>query len=154
MNNLENIVNSWINDSYQQRYGQFLSSHQSTLIWSAMAAIPHMGAVLSSLLINVAAEKLGRKRSLILVAGISSVSALLCGISKHVKTFELILVGRFGFGVAIGLGFGLSAMFVTEIPPIRYRGACGTCLQLLIGFRSRFRNQVFFAKIKLLSPKT
>lgn len=44
------------------------------------------------------------------------------------------MVGRLGFGVAIGLGLGLSSMFVSEIPPIRFRGACGACMSLLLSF--------------------
>lgn len=77
VNNLEDIVRNWMNETYQQRYGQILNGVDSTILWSALASMPQAGATLSAFLIIITAEKLGRKLGLIIVAGITVASSLL-----------------------------------------------------------------------------
>ena len=52
--------------------------------------------------------------------------------SKVANSVELLLIGRLFFGFACGLFTALSPMYVSEIAPVRIRGALGTVNQLAV----------------------
>ena len=46
-------------------------------------------------------------------------------------SYDLILVGRFLNGIGCGIGMTISPIFLTELAPLRLRGAFGTSYSLL-----------------------
>ncbi len=60
------------------------------------------------------------------------------GIAKGTKSPELLILGRFILGMNIGLGSGLVPMYLTEIAPIKYRGAAGTAHMIAVAFGDWF----------------
>ena len=46
-------------------------------------------------------------------------------------SYHWILIGRFLNGIGCGIGMTISPMYLTELSPIRLRGAFGTSYSLL-----------------------
>ena len=47
---------------------------------------------------------------------------------------QFLFVWRGLLGLAFGLGNGIIALFITEIAPLKFRGVCGTTMQVGFGF--------------------
>lgn len=62
------------------------------------------------------------------------IGSLLDGFAKLANSFEMFILGRYFMGGGLGCGMALASMFITEIAPVRVRGACGATQQILIGF--------------------
>src|SRR5277367_3182908 len=87
-----------------------------------------LGAVSAGQLAN----RLGRKRSLYLNSIFSISAAILMGSSKSAKSIAILIIGRFLIGVNCGAHTVLAPMFLTEIAPLKFRGAFGTANQLFV----------------------
>jgi len=75
------------------------------------------------------ADKIGRKRLLIVSAVIFLLSAILTG---AFSTFGLFLVARFFGGIGIGIASGLSPMYIAEVAPTQIRGKLVSLNQMTI----------------------
>lgn len=52
------------------------------------------------------------------------------GLSKPVKSYEMIIAGRFLIGLNCGLNSGLCPMYINELAPVDIRGSIGVLFQL------------------------
>ena len=77
------------------------------------------------------ADRIGRKRLLIVSALVFFVSSVATG---WFNQFELFLVARFFGGVGIGIASGLSPMYIAEVAPSAIRGRLVSFNQLTIVF--------------------
>ena len=77
------------------------------------------------------ADRIGRKRLLIVSALVFFVSSVATG---WFNQFELFLVARFFGGVGIGIASGLSPMYIAEVAPSAIRGRLVSLNQLTIVF--------------------
>lgn len=102
------------------------------LIWSVAVSIYCVGGMIGGSLIGIAANKFGRKKGLLLNNIFVFLSAALLGISKYTSLYELIIFGRFLIGINCGFNAGLAPMYLSEISPIKRRGAVGTVYQLIL----------------------
>jgi SP family sugar porter-like MFS transporter len=75
------------------------------------------------------ADKIGRKKLLIVSAIIFLVSAILTG---AFSTFGAFLVARFFGGIGIGIASGLSPMYIAEVAPTAIRGKLVSLNQMTI----------------------
>ena len=75
------------------------------------------------------ADKIGRKKLLIVSAVIFFVSAILTG---AFSTFPTFLVARFFGGIGIGIASGLSPMYIAEVAPSQVRGKLVSLNQMTI----------------------
>merc|ERR1712012_1422220 len=64
--------------------------------------------------------------------GIGIVAAMAMGFSKHVTSYELLIIGRYLIGVNCGLNTSLVPMYISEIAPLNLRGGLGTVNQLAV----------------------
>ncbi|KHJ43794.1 transporter, major facilitator family protein [Trichuris suis] len=133
VNNVVDDIKPWFNQSYIEHYGSSLTTEGLTLLWSMASACLQFGAVVGALITRPMAERLGRRGGLITTGITCAVGSLLTVIAKYVDAFELFFVGRLLLGVSLGASLGLASMFVTETAPVRYRGACGSLLQIMLG---------------------
>lgn len=58
------------------------------------------------------------------------IAAALMGFSKMVRSWEMLIAGRFVVGLYSGLSTGFVPMYVGEVSPTSLRGALGTLHQL------------------------
>jgi len=78
------------------------------------------------------ADKLGRKRGLIVSQIIGLLGAIIMAISKPVNAWEVLLVGRLVVGLTAGLNTVLVPTYVSEIAPVSLRGGLGVLNQLAV----------------------
>jgi MFS family permease len=78
------------------------------------------------------ADKMGRKRGLLINNLFTFIAAALMSLAKFVDVYYLFPIGRLVIGFSCGLASGLVPMYLTEISPINLRGSLGSSNQLLI----------------------
>ncbi|XP_027713046.1 solute carrier family 2, facilitated glucose transporter member 4 [Vombatus ursinus] len=103
-----------------------------TTLWSLSVAIFSVGGMISSFLIGIISQWLGRKRAMMVNNGVALLGGVLMGLAKAAASYEMLILGRFLIGAFSGLTSGLVPMYVGEIAPTHLRGALGTLNQLAI----------------------
>jgi sugar porter (SP) family MFS transporter len=102
------------------------------------------GSVTGSLLGGYPTEKLGRKKTLILVGSMFVVSALGTALSVSPYMFSLF---RFVGGLGAGIGSIVAPTYISEVADPRHRGRLGMLFQLnlVLGLLLAFLSNYFFA---------
>ncbi|CAB3410149.1 unnamed protein product [Caenorhabditis bovis] len=132
------IITKWINETYTERYGTPLSLTISNLFWSFVVSSIAIGAIIGACLTRYIGEKFGRRNGLI-INGVANVFAAFFQLgAKPLRSPELLLFGRFIFGINMGLTSGIVPMYLMEITPARYRGPAGTLHQVAVAFSDWF----------------
>lgn len=132
LNAPQKLLEDFINDTYTQRFEEPASKATVTLIFSIFVSVFCVGGMVGGLLTAMVAEKLGRKRGLLVNNLLVFVAAALMGFAKRAASYEMFVLGRFAVGINAGLSAGLGPMYLTEIAPVAYRGAVGTIYQLVL----------------------
>src|SRR5258708_12440273 len=88
-----------------------------------------VGAIVGSILAGRLNDALGRKKTLLLLAVIFTVGAILTAISPNLVFF---LVCRIIVGLAIGAAASVVPVYISEIAPSRVRGTLVTFNQLAV----------------------
>jgi len=98
-----------------------------TIGW--IVSIMMAGAALGALGAGWLSGHLGRKRSLILGAVLFVAGSVLCGVAWSP---DVLIVGRFVLGLAIGIASFTAPLYLAEIAPESIRGAMISLYQLMI----------------------
>ena len=88
-----------------------------------------IGCMLGAMLCGWLADRIGRKRLLIVSAVIFLLSAAATGAAN---TFTAFLIARFFGGIGIGVASGLSPMYIAEVAPAGIRGRLVALNQMTI----------------------
>lgn len=88
-----------------------------------------IGCLIGAMLCGSLADRIGRKKLLIVAALIFFFSAIATGMAD---TFSYFLVARFFGGIGIGVASGLSPMYIAEVAPTSIRGKLVSLNQLTI----------------------
>lgn len=111
--------------------GPFLTEHfhlsDLSLGWAFSSLL--FGCVLGSAIAGRLTDLYGRKKILLVVAILFSVTSLATGAAP---TFTVFIVARFIGGLAVGGASILSPMYVAEVSPPSLRGRMGTLYQMSI----------------------
>uniref|UniRef100_A0A915D9F8 Uncharacterized protein n=1 Tax=Ditylenchus dipsaci TaxID=166011 RepID=A0A915D9F8_9BILA len=100
--------------------------------WSILVAILFLGAIIGSLSLRQIADKLGRKKGLILAYFISAISVTISIFSYFAGSFELYAGSRLLLGFSLGLSLGLGAIYLTECSPKNCRGIISMTLGVMV----------------------
>lgn len=103
-------------------------AHNASMQGLAMT-VALLGCMTGAMLCGWLADRMGRKRLLILASLIFLLSSWAVG-AAH--TFRFFLVSRLVCGVGIGLASGLSPMYIAEVAPTSIRGRLVSLNQLTI----------------------
>lgn len=95
--------------------------------WANSCAL--LGCFAGSLIAGAAADKLGRKKLLLISAFLFAASSILTGWAHG---FAAFIFWRLTGGVAIGLASNVSPMYIAEISPAQWRGRLVSLNQLAI----------------------
>lgn len=120
------FIETFIRDAYNIEDGD--------LLFSVVVAIFPVGGMIGCPLASWIAEKQGRKNALLMNAAFGVVAAALMGFSKLAFSVEMLIIGRFLIGINCGFATTVSPTYVSEIAPLRLRGAFGTVNQLAVAF--------------------
>ena len=88
-----------------------------------------VGCLIGAMLCGSLADRIGRKKLLVVSALIFFFSAIATGMAD---TFSVFLVARFFGGIGIGVASGLSPMYIAEVAPTSIRGRLVSLNQLTI----------------------
>lgn len=121
----DTVVISGAEKTIQQLWGLSDMLH-GIVIGSAL-----YGTVLGSLVGGWPTDKIGRKRTLLLIGGLYVISAIGCAFAGGVIPF---FIARFIGGLGIGISTVVSPLYISEIAPPRYRGRLAGMFQFNIVF--------------------
>lgn len=88
-----------------------------------------IGCLIGAMVCGSLADRIGRKRLLIVSAAIFFLTAIATGMAD---SFTVFLVARFFGGIGIGVASGLSPMYIAEVSPGSIRGRLVSLNQLTI----------------------
>ncbi|XP_061673485.1 solute carrier family 2, facilitated glucose transporter member 11b [Syngnathoides biaculeatus] len=128
-------VESFINQTWTERYQIDISPNVLTLMWSTIVSVFTLGGLIGASVGGTLAIKLGRKGSLLVNNLLAIAAALLMGLSHPTGTFELLIVGRLLIGLNSGIGLCVQPLYLVEIAPTSVRGlmGMGTSFFLTVG---------------------
>ncbi|XP_007908593.1 solute carrier family 2, facilitated glucose transporter member 11 isoform X3 [Callorhinchus milii] len=116
-------VQNFINETWTERYGTQVESNFIAIIWSFIVTAHFVGGLMGSLIAGPMAIKYGRRNSLLLSNIFILVAALLMGLSKIAKSFEMIIVGRIFSGINSGVALNIHPMYLGESATKQFRGS-------------------------------
>merc|ERR1719244_2451549 len=125
----ETSIKAFITESHKSHYGSTINPNAIfTVITSAFIA----GGMLGAMGGGVVADKIGRKRGLMVSQVIGLVGGVVMAVSEPLTSWEVLLVGRLVVGLTAGLNTVLVPMYVSEIAPVDLRGGLGVFNQLAV----------------------
>ncbi|TRY96692.1 hypothetical protein DNTS_005941 [Danionella cerebrum] len=116
-------VQSFINQTWTDRYSTEISHEMLTLFWSIIVSIFTIGGLVGASVGGTLAIRFGRKGTLLFNNCFAILAALLMGLSSPSGAFELIIIGRFLIGVNAGIAICAQPLYIGEIAPRALRGA-------------------------------
>ncbi|XP_076848484.1 solute carrier family 2, facilitated glucose transporter member 11-like [Brachyhypopomus gauderio] len=116
------FIKTFINSSWTERYGDAPGESTARIIWSAVVASYALGGLFGSLSVRSVTYYLGRKRAMIWNNVINIVASVIMWTSKAANSFEMIMVSRFLFGFASGVGGNIHVFYLGESSPKEIRG--------------------------------
>ncbi|KAK2724085.1 hypothetical protein QYM36_002436 [Artemia franciscana] len=126
------VIEDFIVEAYTKRYGGIKEEvrNRATVIYAIAVAIFAVGGMIGGFGGGILANKLGRKRGLLLNNLMGIAGACLMGFCKYPNSYEMLIIGRFIIGFYCGLNTSLVPMYISEIAPLTLRGGLGTVNQL------------------------
>lgn len=116
-------VQTFINETWMDRYGEEIPSQLLTFLWSSIVSIFTIGGLVGASVGGTLAIRFGRKGTLLINNIFALMAALLMGMSFFASAFELLIIGRFLSGVNAGVGICVQPLYLGEIAPRALRGA-------------------------------
>ena len=126
----EEELKQFLNSSIIHRHNVQLSEKWIKTCFSAVVSIFVVGGMIGSLMGSFLANKFGRRQGLLYAQVLTILGASMMGFCKILKSYEMLLIGRFLVGVSSGIFTGISPLYIVEVSPIKIRGATGTINQL------------------------
>ncbi|XP_038674154.1 solute carrier family 2, facilitated glucose transporter member 11-like isoform X1 [Scyliorhinus canicula] len=127
-------IKKFINETWVERYETPLQEYSLMLLWSFIVSVYPVGGLIGAQFAAVLAVKYGRKKSLLCNDILAIVAALIMGFSKMAGSFEMIVVGRFLYGINIGIGLVAHGLYLGEIAPKELRGAVCMTRAVFVAF--------------------
>ncbi|XP_034050321.1 solute carrier family 2, facilitated glucose transporter member 11-like [Thalassophryne amazonica] len=116
-------IQTFINDTYLERWGAGLDTPQVTLIWTFIVSAFSLGGLLGALIAGPMAVHFGRKTSLLINNAFLFAGAVLVLTSRLANAFEMIILARFLVGINSGVSMNIQPMYFGESAPKHLRGA-------------------------------
>uniref|UniRef100_UPI0037E7FF83 solute carrier family 2 member 11, like n=1 Tax=Semicossyphus pulcher TaxID=241346 RepID=UPI0037E7FF83 len=146
------FIQELVNATCLQRYNVSLETWQLSLIWSFMVSIYCIGGLLGGIMAGPLVAKYGRKRCLLFNNFVAIVGALLMIFSQRAMSFEMIMVGRFLYGINSGLSLPAHPLYLVECSPKRLRGMVGVTVGTFISL-GKFGGQLLGISELLGTPE-
>ncbi|OXB64682.1 hypothetical protein ASZ78_008758 [Callipepla squamata] len=125
-------IRKFINETWIERHGSPLHPETIMLLWSFIVSIYGIGGFLGSLCCGYLTTRYRKKKCQIVTNLIMLVAALLMAFSKTAKSFEMILAGRFLYGVGTGFSLNIHPQYVGEISPKKLRGFSNSTVSVFL----------------------
>ncbi|XP_018589588.1 solute carrier family 2 member 9, like 1 [Scleropages formosus] len=107
-------IKDFINKTWEERYEQPIKDGVATFLWSSVVGFYGLGGFAGSLSVSFITAKFGRKRAMIWNNVISITAAIFMLTSKTAKSFEMVFIARFLYGLSAGLGVNVQSIYLGE----------------------------------------
>ncbi|EMP32137.1 Solute carrier family 2, facilitated glucose transporter member 11 [Chelonia mydas] len=125
-------IRTFINETWIERYGYPLHHETIMLLWSFIVSVYGIGGLLGSLYCGYLTTKYRKKKCQIVTNLIMLVASLFMAFCKMAKSFEMILIGRFLYGMGTGFSLTIHPQYVGEISPKKLRGFSNSTLAVFL----------------------
>jgi len=119
-------------ETHKSHYGVDLTEDQIDAIFTAITCTFLVGGMVGAMIGGWVADKLGRKRGLVISQAIGLLGAATMSLSKPLHAWEVLLAGRLIVGLTAGLNTVLCPTYVAEVAPVHLRGGLGVFNQLAV----------------------
>ena len=126
----ESIIEEFINETNKERHNSYISQAEVKTLYAVIVSAFTVGGMIGSFVAGYFANWLGRKNAVMCNNVIVVFAVMFFSSTKYAGVFELLIVGRFLIGINCGINSGLAPLYLTEIAPIKFRGALGTMNQM------------------------
>ncbi|KAM3591626.1 uncharacterized protein V6R79_005123 [Siganus canaliculatus] len=116
-------IQTFINDSYVERWGIGLERPQVTLVWTLIVSAFSLGGLLGALLGGPLSVRFGRKKSLLLNNAFLFAGAVFVLTCRVARSFEMLILARLLVGMNSGVSMNVQPMYFGESAPKHLRGA-------------------------------
>uniref|UniRef100_A0A8B9VZ25 Major facilitator superfamily (MFS) profile domain-containing protein n=1 Tax=Anas zonorhyncha TaxID=75864 RepID=A0A8B9VZ25_9AVES len=147
--NYPSHIRKFINETWIERHGSPLHPETIMLLWSFIVSVYGIGGFLGSLCCGYLTTKYRKKKCQMFTNLIMLVAALLMAFSKTAKSFEMILAGRFLYGVGTGFSLNIHPQYVGEISPKKLRGFTNSTVAVFLTL-GKLTGQVVGLRRKIL----
>ncbi|XP_069819501.1 uncharacterized protein [Dendropsophus ebraccatus] len=134
INSPSRYVQKFINSTWENRYGVILHPDTITLLWSMIVSLYSIGGLLGSLIVGHLSVIFGRKKPQLYNNLIAILGAVLMCTSRSAQSFEMIMLGRFFYGINAGISLNLHTMYIGECAPQSKRGLVTVSVSFSIAF--------------------
>ncbi|KAE9552919.1 hypothetical protein FO519_003861 [Halicephalobus sp. NKZ332] len=124
-------IQEWLNESHRELTGS-TAEPPIDFIWSSSVSVFAIGAMIGSMISGFLADKLGWKGCLCFNNLFGILGSVLMFIAPFTIHYYLFHMGRWIIGLNAGIASSVVPMFVTELSPLKWRGAIGTLPQLMV----------------------
>ncbi|KAL4674462.1 hypothetical protein H8959_018396 [Pygathrix nigripes] len=132
VNTPHKVFKSFYNETYFERHATFMDGKLMLLLWSCTVSMFPLGGLLGSLVVGLLVDSCGRKGTLLINNIFAIVPAILMGVSKVAKAFELVIFSRVVLGVCAGISYSALPMYLGELAPKNLRGLLGTMTEVFV----------------------
>ncbi|CAF0739741.1 unnamed protein product [Brachionus calyciflorus] len=125
----------FFNTTYTNRYNETITEETLTSLWSLANGLMPLGGAFGGLFTGVSVQKFGHIKSMLLINILVLINVVLFVISKPIKSYEILIIGRVLTGFISGFFCGVCPLYLSEIPPLNLRGFTGAinALAMCIG---------------------
>ncbi|XP_061322002.1 solute carrier family 2, facilitated glucose transporter member 11-like isoform X2 [Pezoporus flaviventris] len=134
-------IRKFINETWIERHGSPLHPETIMLLWSFIVSVYGIGGLLGSLCCGYLTTRYRKKKCQMCTNLIMLIAALFMAFSKTAKSFEMILVGRFLYGIGTGFSLNIHPQYVGEISPKKLRGFTNSTVAVFLTL-GKFMGQV------------
>ncbi|XP_026538664.1 solute carrier family 2, facilitated glucose transporter member 11-like [Notechis scutatus] len=138
-------IKRFMNETWLERTGSPLNEKTLLFLWSFAVSVYGIGGVLGCLCSGFLIMKYGKKKCQLSTDLLVILTTVVMVCSKRAKCFEMILLGRFFYGISAGLCQTIHSQYVGEISPKKWRGlanatsgffwSLGKCWGQILGLR-------------------
>nr|XP_057907793.1 solute carrier family 2 member 11, like [Doryrhamphus excisus] len=125
-------IKELVNQTGIERYDVYMKQWEVSLIWSFIVSIFSIGGLVGSLLAPPIFTRFGRRKCLLLNNFVSIMGAVLMVWSRKAVSFEMIMVGRFLYGVNSGVGLSAQTVYLVECAPKMLREVVGVTIATFV----------------------
>ncbi|XP_030585894.1 solute carrier family 2, facilitated glucose transporter member 11 [Archocentrus centrarchus] len=123
MNAPTTFIQTFINETFIERWDIQLEDYQVTLVWTIIVSIFSLGGFAGALISGPMTIRFGRKKCLLLNNIFLMTAALLALLSRAARSFEMIIISRVLVGINAGISMNVQPMYFGESAPKHLRGA-------------------------------
>ncbi|XP_072882890.1 solute carrier family 2, facilitated glucose transporter member 5-like [Hemitrygon akajei] len=125
VNSPTQYIKDFYNDTALERYNLTMSADDLVLLYSATVSVFAVGGMFGAFLVGLLVSKLGQKGTLMYSTVLVFLAGLLMGLSRLLRSPEMVILGRFMTGIHSGISLGVVPMYLGEIAPKNLRGLLG-----------------------------